>query len=73
MSDKKWVKVGKIDELKKQELQPIKVNDQHIALSYREGKFGAISGTCLHVGRRTNADVLRRIGFYVSAVSIYCT
>lgn len=50
MTDKKWVKIGRADELKKQELQSIEVDERRIALSFQEGRFGAISGICLHVG-----------------------
>ena len=50
MTDKKWVKIGKAAELKTKELQQIEVEGKLIALSYRDGKFGAISGSCLHVG-----------------------
>ncbi len=50
MTEKKWIKIGKAAELNKKELQQIEVEGKPIALSYRDGKFGAISGTCIHVG-----------------------
>ncbi|MBI3307671.1 MAG: NAD(P)H-dependent oxidoreductase [Candidatus Omnitrophica bacterium] len=50
MSDKTWTKIGKAGELKATELQQIEIAGKKIALSYKDGKFGAISGTCLHVG-----------------------
>ena len=50
MSEPKWVNVGKADVLKRQELQSIKIDTRLIALSCRDGRFGAISGTCPHVG-----------------------
>ncbi len=50
MSNQKWVKIGKVAALKKKELQPIDIEGKRIALSFRDGKFGAISGTCLHEG-----------------------
>lgn len=50
MSKKKWRKIGKIDDLKDQELQEIIIEDTKIALSYNEGEFGAVSGQCNHVG-----------------------
>ncbi|MBI3313632.1 MAG: NAD(P)H-dependent oxidoreductase [Candidatus Omnitrophica bacterium] len=50
MNDKQWMKIGKAEELKKRELQSLEINGKKIALSYKDKKFGAISGTCLHVG-----------------------
>ena len=50
MNDKKWVKIGKSADLKKKELQSLEIEGQRVALSYRENRFGVISGTCLHVG-----------------------
>ncbi len=50
MTDKKWVKIGRVEELNKKEVQSIEVEGQRIALSFRDDKFGAISGTCLHKG-----------------------
>lgn len=50
MSDKAWVDVGAADELSQRELQQITVNNTRVALSYRDGAFGAINGTCNHAG-----------------------
>ncbi|MBI4168014.1 MAG: NAD(P)H-dependent oxidoreductase [Candidatus Aenigmarchaeota archaeon] len=50
MNEKKWAKIGRAADLSKKELQQIKIEGKRIALSYREGRFGAISGTCLHAG-----------------------
>ena len=50
MTDQKWVKIGRIADLKTKELQTIEIEKKPVALSYRDGKFGAISGTCLHIG-----------------------
>lgn len=51
MSQKaRWHDLGPIDRLQKAPLQPLEVDGQRIALSYRDGAFGAISGTCLHHG-----------------------
>ncbi len=50
MNEKKWVKIGKVADLKSKELQQVEVEGKPIALSYRDGKFGAISGTCVHHG-----------------------
>lgn len=45
-----WRKLGRIEELKRKELQPVEAGGRRIALSWQDGKFGAISGDCLHVG-----------------------
>ncbi|MCY3019101.1 MAG: NAD(P)H-dependent oxidoreductase [Planctomycetota bacterium] len=50
MSDPKWHKLGAVADLKKQPLQALDIGSVHIALSYADGKFGAIGGTCLHDG-----------------------
>ena len=50
MSESKWHKLGSVAELKKQPLQQLQVGSIQIALSYADGKFGAILGTCLHDG-----------------------
>jgi nitrite reductase/ring-hydroxylating ferredoxin subunit/multimeric flavodoxin WrbA len=45
-----WHQIGTLDELTKRELQQVMVDGKAIALSYKDGKFGAIGGRCLHVG-----------------------
>ncbi len=50
MVEKNWHRLGKVEELKRKELQAVEAQGKHIALSFRDGRFGAISGTCLHVG-----------------------
>lgn len=50
VSDGPWHRVGSVDELTKHELQQINVDGKALALSFKDGKFGAISGRCLHVG-----------------------
>jgi nitrite reductase/ring-hydroxylating ferredoxin subunit/multimeric flavodoxin WrbA len=50
MSEAKWQDLGPVEELKKQNLQEIKLGKTKIALSYSGGKFGAISGVCNHAG-----------------------
>ncbi len=59
MSEKKWVKIGKAAELKTKELQSVEIEGQRIALSYREGSFGAISGNCLHEGGPLGEGVIK--------------
>ena len=50
MAQPDWIDVGAADELAKRELQPIVARRARIALSFRGGEFGAISGVCNHVG-----------------------
>jgi len=50
LSKKKWYKIGKINDLKEHQLQEIVIDNTKIALSYDKGEFGAVSGTCNHVG-----------------------
>jgi nitrite reductase/ring-hydroxylating ferredoxin subunit/multimeric flavodoxin WrbA len=45
-----WIDLGPVDDLKEPALRELTVGRQRIALSYRDGQFGAISGVCNHVG-----------------------
>jgi len=45
-----WQRLGAVEELKRRDLQQIKVGRTVIALSYRNGEFGAVSGLCNHAG-----------------------
>src|SRR5438045_8901616 len=45
-----WVDVGAAAELSATALRRIKPNERDIALSFRNGKFGAVSNVCNHVG-----------------------
>ena len=45
-----WHDLGAVDELSLRPLQELKVAGKRIALSFRDGQFGAISGVCNHVG-----------------------
>ncbi len=45
-----WHRVGPVKELKQTELQEVRVGGKAVALSYREGTFGAVGGHCLHAG-----------------------
>ncbi len=51
MSDEaRWFDLGPIEELAKHRLRQVAVGRTKIALSYQDGRFGAISGACNHVG-----------------------
>ena len=45
-----WIDVGAADELKHQELQPVAARTTRVALSFRDGQWGAVSNACNHVG-----------------------
>jgi nitrite reductase/ring-hydroxylating ferredoxin subunit/multimeric flavodoxin WrbA len=45
-----WIDVGAADELARQPLRELRIEGRRIALSYANGRFGAVSGVCNHVG-----------------------
>jgi len=45
-----WIDAGAADELSRQALRPIRLKSAAIALSFKDGQFGAISNSCNHVG-----------------------
>lgn len=45
-----WHDLGPIETLKTRPLQALRAGTTRIALSYRDGRFGAISNACNHVG-----------------------
>ncbi len=50
MSEGNWVDVGASDVLAKKPVQELRIGAKRIALTFRDGQFGAISGVCNHVG-----------------------
>ena len=50
MTGDKWVDVGASAELASRPVQEVRVGTKRIALTHRDGTFGAISGVCNHVG-----------------------
>ena len=58
-----WIDVGAADDLAKHSCQPMKVRRADIALSYRDGVFGAIANTCNHVGGPLGEGTLDGAGF----------
>lgn len=50
LSEESWHRLGSVDELRKTELRQIEIDKIVIALSYRDGAFGAVSGRCNHIG-----------------------
>ncbi|MGH9878081.1 MAG: Rieske 2Fe-2S domain-containing protein, partial [Nitrososphaerales archaeon] len=47
---KRWYKLGSVDSLKDLPIREMQLERTTIALSYVDGKFGAISNVCNHVG-----------------------
>jgi multimeric flavodoxin WrbA/nitrite reductase/ring-hydroxylating ferredoxin subunit len=45
-----WVDVGEAEELARLPLQEVLARRTKLALSFRDGRFGALAGTCNHVG-----------------------
>lgn len=45
-----WIDVGSAEELSRTPLRQIKVGRTPVALSFKDGEFGAVSGLCNHVG-----------------------
>lgn len=45
-----WVDLGTEADLAKTPLQPVTIGSTPLALSYREGRFGAVSNRCNHLG-----------------------
>jgi nitrite reductase/ring-hydroxylating ferredoxin subunit/multimeric flavodoxin WrbA len=45
-----WVDVGSVEELARLPLQQVMVGSARVALSHRDGVFGAVSGVCNHAG-----------------------
>lgn len=50
MSEPRWHDLGPIADLARKPLQQVAVGRTRIALGYRNGEFGAISGACNHAG-----------------------
>lgn len=48
--DEEWHDVGRVDELRARAVQQVVVHGVRIALTYKDGVFGAISGACNHAG-----------------------
>jgi multimeric flavodoxin WrbA/nitrite reductase/ring-hydroxylating ferredoxin subunit len=48
--DPSWIDLGPVDELRKSPLCEVTAGRLKIALSYRDGEFGAVSNVCNHVG-----------------------
>ena len=49
-TNQNWQRLGSVEDLKGRNLQQLEVGHTVIALSYRNGEFGAVSGRCNHAG-----------------------
>lgn len=50
MNSDKWVDVGASDELARRDVQEVTIGARKLALTHRDGEFGALSNVCNHVG-----------------------
>ena len=58
MSDPDWKDLGDVAELRQRSLQQLTIGRARIALSHRDGVFGAVSGVCNHAGGPLGEGVL---------------
>ena len=54
-----WRRLGSAADLQKRDLQQLEVGRTLIALSYRNGEFGAVSGRCNHAGGPLGQGLLK--------------
>src|SRR5258707_8301776 len=50
MADAKWTDLGPVGEFQKAAISEAVIGRTKIAISWRDGTFGAVSGTCNHAG-----------------------
>ena len=48
--DPEWIDAGAADELSKHSCRPVRLKSAAVALSFKDGQFGAVSHVCNHVG-----------------------
>jgi len=65
MQEPNWHRLGPAEQLAGKTLQQLKIGKLAIALSYREGEFGAISGVCNHVGGPLGDGTLSEDGYVI--------
>ena len=59
MNEPRWHRIGPVEDLRMKPLQAVVVDGRPVALSWIDGRFGAISGTCLHAGGPLGEGVLK--------------
>ncbi len=50
MADESWIDIGAAEDLSKTPLRRLTAKDTEIAVSFKDGQFGAVSNACNHVG-----------------------
>jgi nitrite reductase/ring-hydroxylating ferredoxin subunit/multimeric flavodoxin WrbA len=50
MAEAKWQDLGPVEDFQRSELTEASIGRLKVAISWRDGKFGVVSGTCNHVG-----------------------
>ena len=50
MAEQSWVDVGAADELAAPPLRHVTAGGRPLAISYTDGRFGAVANACNHVG-----------------------
>ena len=58
-TNQNWQRLGSVEDLKRRDLLQLDVGHTLIALSYRNGEFGAVSGRCNHAGGPLGQGSLR--------------
>ena len=49
-NEARWHDLGSVEELSRHRLRQITIGRTRIALTFKDGRFGAISGACNHAG-----------------------
>src|SRR6516162_11246820 len=65
MQEPNWHRLGPVEQFANRALQQIQIGERTIALSYRDGEFGAISGVCNHVGGPLGDGTLSDDGYVI--------
>jgi nitrite reductase/ring-hydroxylating ferredoxin subunit/multimeric flavodoxin WrbA len=50
MANEDWIDIGSAEELSKEPLRRIATKNRELAVSFKDGRFGAVSNACNHVG-----------------------
>lgn len=65
MQEDRWHRLGPTEAFMDPPLRSLRVGDLPIAISYRDGEFGAISGVCNHIGGPLGDGSLNEDGYVV--------
>src|SRR5688500_5848184 len=50
MANEDWIDIGSVEDLSKAPLRRIATKNRELAVSFKDGRFGAVSNACNHVG-----------------------